>query len=196
MRDQVELSNTVAGARRWHAVATHAGYELVAMQDLAEQDFEVFLPWLAERVKHPRKGVVIHQRPAFGCYLFAHFDHRDDRWKAIKGARGVLHVLCNEERPIAAAPGEIEGLLRLAGDGDGLLHIGPNGQLCSGKPPVRRSRFAAGDRVEVAAGLLEMAATRVTGQYVGGKNGLAWLLVDIMGGPRVVKLSEALLVAA
>ena len=192
MRDQIELGE----GRRWYAVATHPGREAVAREDLADQDFEVFLPILAERVKHPRNGVVIRQRPAFGCYLFVHFDADRTKWGAINRARGVLHVLVAGERPIPARQGAVEALLRLTIEGDGLLHEGPDHRLYAGKPPARRARFAAGDRVEVAAGVLEMAGKRVEGIYVGGRNGSAELLVDIMGGPRVVKLDEALLVAA
>lgn len=196
MRDQVELHNGRDNGRRWYAVATHPGREAVAREELADGDWEVFLPVLAERVKHPRKGIVIHQRPAFGCYLFVHFDARRQPWGEIAKARGVLHVLCNGEFPIPAERGDVEALLQLTIEGDGLLHIGANGRLCAGKPPLRRTRFAAGERVEVAAGLLEMAGSRVVGTYLGGRNGFARLLVDIMGGPRVVRLSEALLVAA
>lgn len=192
MRDQVELHST----RRWYAVATHPHREAVAREDLAERDLEVFLPLLADRFKHPRKRErIVRTRPLCPGYVFVHVDLAVmPAWGEINRARGVVGILCSGERPIPARRGQVERLLELAVQGDGLLYWDAVRQeLKAGKPPRRTSPFRKGDRVRLRDGHI-LAGSE--GQYVGGDGEEFQLELDILGRTVLTTAPAALVLPA
>jgi transcription antitermination factor NusG len=195
MRDQVELHN----GRRWYAVATQPGREAVAREDLASQDFEVFLPILIEIVGHPRRGTYRRTRPVFGPYLFVHVDPAATHWHCIVEARAVVGLVCAAGVPLAARKGPIEMLQRLALDGDGTIWIA--GYDEEGKPDWRagpivkaakRLPFEPGQPLRITGGPFQY----LSGLYVGGEGEHLKLSIDTLGRKVVTELPEALVVPA
>jgi transcription antitermination factor NusG len=192
MRDQVELHD----GRRWYAVATQPGREAVAREDLSSQDFEVFLPLLAEAIGHPKRGKQdLRVRPAFGAYLFIHVVPGATEWHRITEARAVVGLVCAAGAPIPAKAGEVDKLVRLTVNGDGTLWVARDalGQPEWRAGPLVRPRhrlrlpFAMNQRLRIIDGIF----AGLEGLYVGGQ-GKIKLALDAAGALGVTELPEAL----
>lgn len=66
--------------REWHCVISRPNQETRAAIELANQDFEVFLP-------------VLDRKPMFPRYLFVAFDSQSEPWGRIKSTRGCVDLL-------------------------------------------------------------------------------------------------------
>lgn len=108
-------------AERWHAVRTLPQREKLAVQQLTNQDYRVFLPMHLKTRRHARKVETI-TAPLFPRYLFAVLDRTKDRWRSINGTVGVERLLTSGGEPQAVPRGLIESLI-LATSEDGAVRF-------------------------------------------------------------------------
>jgi len=106
---------------RWYVVRTHAQRELLATQQLKNQEFRVFLPKHLKTRRHARKVETI-SAPLFPQYLFAVLDLSKDRWRSINGTLGVDRVLMCAGEPQPVPHGLVESLIQAA-DADGTVRF-------------------------------------------------------------------------
>lgn len=107
--------------QRWYVAATQPSRELLAQRHLRNQDFEVFLPRRARRVRHAGKTTSVLS-PLFPGYLFIGMDPSVVRWRSINGTIGVRHILCADERPLPLPRGFVERLHSLADEHGCIAH--------------------------------------------------------------------------
>ena len=112
---------------RWFVVNTQARREHVAAANLKRQGYEVFLPVTWRSIRHARKVTTV-KAGYFPGYLFVSLDLNLDRWRPIESTVGVLRIIKNGNRPLAAPVGLIETLLS---------STGPNGVLNLDDPLIR-----------------------------------------------------------
>ena len=158
---KVTQSNTT----RWCAVHTHTRTEDVAAFHLKAQGFRVFLPRRRRIIRHARRT---HERKEafFPRYLFVTLDLERTQWRCINATRGVSHLLCVKDRPLALPRGLVEALLE-ATDPDGILRpretleAGQTVRILSGYLADRIGRLEDGTRADALRILVNMMAREV-----------------------------------
>lgn len=109
-------------SERWYCVR-HENYEgaRARLSLIAKGFHHVHWPRAVLRPRRSHDQVV----PIFENYLFVAFDHRRGGWGEVKRADSVLAILGLREvgRPVAVPSGEIERLIQLAGDIDGVIDL-------------------------------------------------------------------------
>ena len=96
---------------RWCVAQTQSQREAWAQENLLNQNFGVFLPFLRE---HKGKEVVL--RTMFPGYIFIEVDEDTQAWKSINGTRGIYKVILSTiERPSFLPRGWLDGLMSLGG---------------------------------------------------------------------------------
>lgn len=133
---------------RWYVVHTQPRAEDRALWHLANQGFECFLPRCLKTRRHARKTDTVLE-PLFPRYLFTRFDADFARWRAINGSRGVVHLLTDGERPLAA-PGEVIEKLRDGSDERGIMPLTALGMFWRGRKVRVSSGAFAGQTGEVS----------------------------------------------
>jgi transcription antitermination factor NusG len=117
-------------------VCTHQFGEFDARRELSKQSFEVEMPMM--RLPRNRMGVrrVV---PLFEGYVFT---RESDRWHAIRGTRGVSHVLMVSERPAVLADDELQFFLQSVDELG--YYVDPVMKMfaCGGIAVPRSGRFA------------------------------------------------------
>jgi transcription antitermination factor NusG len=88
--------------KSWYVVQTHQYGEFDARRELARQAYEVAMPLM--RLPRNRNGVA-RVVPLFEGYVFV---RECADWWAIRGTRGVSHVLMNCDRPSLIADDEMQ----------------------------------------------------------------------------------------
>jgi transcriptional antiterminator RfaH len=157
---------------RWHAAYTQVQAEARAAQELSNQGFEVFLPLYRRLRRHARKVQAV-LRPLFPRYVFVAVDLERQRWRSVNGTRGVVHLVCQGDRPATVPPGIVEGLREHA-DPDGAVPLDALTLLEPGRPlQVTAGPFA---------GHVGRFATLTSDQRV-------VLLLDLLGRPIEVAVS-------
>ncbi len=126
---------------RWYAVHTHPKGERMAIDNLARQGFEAYLPVYSKKRRHARKTDYVSS-PLFPRYLFVSMDPEVMRWRVIRSTYGVVHLVCHGESPVPVPDGIVEGL-RAHEDEKGFV------QLDMPLP------YKPGDKVEVLDGPLK-----------------------------------------
>ena len=109
------------GEERWYVVRTLAQRERLAVQQLTNQDYRVFLPLYLKTRRHARKVETIYA-PLFPRYLFTILDLTRDRWRSINGTFGVERLLMCGGEPQAVPRGLIESFISAA-DEDSTVHF-------------------------------------------------------------------------
>jgi transcription elongation factor/antiterminator RfaH len=104
---------TLHGEERWFAVRTQPHREAKAEQQLANQNYRVFLPRFLKSRRHARKFETIWG-PLFPGYLFIVLDLTRDRWRSVNGTYGVDRLLTRAGAPEAVPHGLVEQLLSAA----------------------------------------------------------------------------------
>ncbi len=84
---------------KWFVVHTQMRQELLALQHLEEQHFNVYLPRFKKMRSHARKVDEV-LAPLFPRYLFVGIDPTLDQWRSVNGTRGVSYVLTAEGQPL------------------------------------------------------------------------------------------------
>lgn len=94
---------------RWVAINTHPHRELVAVENLARQQFNVYCPTERRRVRHARRVQDV-TRPIFPGYVFAEVVPDLAHWRSILSTYGVRAVIRYGDRPAFVEAGFIESL--------------------------------------------------------------------------------------
>jgi transcription antitermination factor NusG len=126
----------LTGAERWYVVRTLAQRERLAVQQLTNQGYRVFLPLHLKTRRHARKVETI-SAPLFPRYLFTILDRTRDRWRSINGTFGVERLLMCAGEPQAVPDGLVESLILAADEGgtvrfDFALHEGQSVKVVAG----------------------------------------------------------------
>lgn len=162
---------------RWYCVQSKPRDELVAEIQLRQQGFEAYLPQQMEAI--PGKDARI--RPLFPGYLFVRFDRDRDQWRPICHTRGVYRLFsASPERPIPVPRGVVEAIRAKAA---------PNGVIYPLEP---ERTIPPGTKLRITGGAFEFhtGVCQWTGQDRVG------LLLQILGGSRVVEVPRSLVEAA
>lgn len=80
----------------WCVAHTQPNKERIALQNLRNQGFEVYLPLFKKLRKHARKVEEV-LCPLFPRYIFVGFDKAKARWRSINGTKGVTHLIMKDE---------------------------------------------------------------------------------------------------
>jgi hypothetical protein len=100
---------------RWYCVEFEPRRDLLVINQLHSQGFEVFVP----KYQPPARAdkTLPPLAPALGRYLLVRFDASQPAWRAIPGLLGVVRLFSHDaERPIALGDAEVERLRRLFGE--------------------------------------------------------------------------------
>jgi len=166
-----------ARASRWYAVQCQPHRERTAAAHLANQDFPVFLPLREKTRRHARKLETV-KVPFFPGYLFVQLDLSRDRWRSVNGTLGVVHLVMQGQRPLAAPQGIIEALRENCDEAGVLL-------WAAELTPGQAVRVLTGPFADLIGELERMTET-----------GRLRVLLDIMGGRTPVLLPRGTVVAA
>lgn len=148
---------------RWYAVQCQAHRESRAEENLARQDFAVFLPRRQKTRRHARKidRILV---PFFPGYLFVRLDLTVDPWRSVNSSFGVVHLVMQGEAPAPAPRGIVEALISACRD-DSVV--------------AWRAELAPGQKVRLLdgpfAGLIGQLDRISDVERV-------WVLLEIMGG--------------
>ena len=94
----------------WYVVQAQLRKEALALEHLAKQGFNPFLPRIRRTVRHARK--FDHRLdPLFPGYIFVRFDPDSVRWRSINGTIGVVRLLADGDRPLSVEGGFVEDLI-------------------------------------------------------------------------------------
>lgn len=122
----------------WYAVYTQPRSEARAFHHLRQQGFDVYFPRYLKLRRHARRIERV-AAPLFPRYLFVALDIERARWRAIGSTVGVVHMVCNGDRP-AVVPEGVVAAIAAREDASGLVAID------APKP------YVPGDRVELVDG--------------------------------------------
>ena len=126
---------------RWYVAVTHMQAELWALQNLARQGVDCYLPMIEEEIRDrvtPTMRRII-QVPLWLGYVLVRFDRLNDPWRPIAHTQGVRELLGQHpERPSPLPIGFVEALQELA----------DNRRIIRTPPPV----IAAGSEVFIKDG--------------------------------------------
>jgi transcriptional antiterminator RfaH len=137
---KIEAQQPVAEKRVWIVVNSRPHQEIVAMRELRNQGFEVYLP-LRQYVNRKKVLVAAAFLPS---YLFVHVTPYPQDWREIFSTRGVNGVLgCTPSRACGVQDRVVQRI-RDQEEG-GYIKMG----LAEDQAP---QRYAPGDRVKVAMG--------------------------------------------
>jgi len=148
---------------RWYAVQCQPHRERIAVSHLANQDFEVFLPWRRKTRRHARKLETISV-PFFPGYLFVRLDPTRNRWRSVNGTFGVVRLVCLGDKPSPAPVGVVEALKACCNDDGSLAWL-------ADLVPGQKVRVIAGPFAELIGELESMS-----------DSGRVRVLLEIMGG--------------
>jgi transcriptional antiterminator RfaH len=124
--------------KRWHVVYTQPRNEVLALEHLERQGFEVFLPRYLKRRSHARVVDMV-PAPLFPRYLFAAFDDRATGWHVVRSTRGVVDLV-RSGRGLAWVPEIVIDELRLRRDRQGFV------------PLARQLDLGRGQRIRLDSG--------------------------------------------
>ncbi|SEG57576.1 transcription/translation regulatory transformer protein RfaH [Marinobacterium lutimaris] len=94
----------------WYVVQAKPGQTARAQQELENQGFDLFVPWISiEKIKRGKR--VTEEEPLFPGYLFIWLSEMDSNWRPIRSTRGVARVITFGNKP-AVVPGAVIEALR------------------------------------------------------------------------------------
>ena len=93
--------------KAWYAVHTRANAESKALEHLARQDYQAYLPRYRKWRCHARRREVVW-RPLFPRYLFVALDLDAMRWRSVNSTPGVTQLVSHGELPSAVPMGVVE----------------------------------------------------------------------------------------
>lgn len=117
---------------RWYVAYTQPQAETKAAQHLRNQGYPVFMPFCRRQRRHARRMETV-LRPLFPRYLFVALDLERQRWRSVGGTRGVMHLVCQGERPAPVPAGVVEALQARA-DSSGVMPLDALAVLEPGRP--------------------------------------------------------------
>lgn len=160
--------------RSWFLAQFKPNCHQIAVRNLAQQGYPVFLP--VEDVTRKRgMQFVTRRQPLFAGYLFIAFDPALGGWRSINATYGISRLVSFSTHP-APVPLDLICNLMLRCDAEGKL-----------LPPRQMS---PGDRVQLTAGPMADFVATVEAMAPDQR---VWVLLDIMGRTtRVAVQAEAL----
>jgi transcriptional antiterminator RfaH len=169
---------TVPKEAVWYAVHTRPREELKALAHLRRQNYDVYLPRYAKRIRHARRVERV-LRPFFPRYLFVSLNLAIEGWRPIRSTLGVSDIVSFGDQPTPLPAGVIEELKHYE-DAEGCIGF------------KRQNSIKRGDKVTVLSGpfsrLLGLCESVADNERVS-------ILLDLLG--RKVRVSiEAEAVAA
>jgi transcriptional antiterminator RfaH len=130
----------LAAGQRWYVVRTRPHAEAKAAFNLERQGFITYLPRYLKRRRHARRIESV-EAPLFPRYLFVAADLATQCWRAIHSTVGVSQLVCHGEEPVPV-PETILRQFWQRHDDAGYIRL------------ETAPRFAPGDKVRVAGGVL------------------------------------------
>jgi transcription antitermination factor NusG len=177
--DRAARDHELGPGERWFAVQSRPHREAVAVAQLHNQGFRVFLPLRSKTWRHARR-IETRFVPFFPSYLFVALDLDRDRWRSVNGTFGVQRLVMagDDSRPVPLPRGFIEALQGQADDRgylrlDELLRVGQTVRIVSGP---------FGDRIGELVHLDDSGRVR--------------LLIELLGGRVPVRLLRGQVLAA
>ncbi len=155
----------------WHLLYTKPRQERPALENLARQGYESYLPLIRNRRRRRGRYEQIIE-PYFPRYLFIHLNDVTDNWGPIRSTIGVSRLIRFGEQP-AMVPDSLVDSLRAREDAVGVQDLPP-------------PEFVAGDRVRIAEGA--MAGYEGIFKAKTGRERVI-ILLDIVGNSTSVQLS-------
>ena len=147
---------------------TQPSREAWAQENLLNQGFGVFLPYLRERKKDE-----FILKTMFPGYIFVEVDEDTQRWKSINGTRGIYRIILSTiERPSYVPLGWLDGLMALGGIIDSFEEV---------------VKFSPGQRVELTDGPFQ--GQQGVCRWTSGKR--IALLLNVLGNETLVHTSTA-----
>ena len=126
-----------ASVRHWYLVFSKPRQERLALENLARQGYEAYLPLMRHRRRRGRRWVPTVE-PMFPRYLFIHLDTLHDNWAPIRSTIGVSTLVRFGQEP-ARVPDALIACFREREDENGIQRIPP-------------PDFRPGDRVRIVDG--------------------------------------------
>ncbi|WP_432697782.1 transcription/translation regulatory transformer protein RfaH [Marinobacterium sp. YM272] len=94
----------------WYVVQAKPGQTARAQQELENQGFDLFVPWISvEKVKRGKR--VTEEEPLFPGYLFIWLSEMESNWRPIRSTRGVARIITFGNKP-AIVPAQVVEALR------------------------------------------------------------------------------------
>ncbi len=112
-----------ATARHWYLVYSKPRQERLALENLARQGYEAYLPLMRHRRRRGRRWVPTVE-PMFPRYLFVRLDRLHDNWAPIRSTIGVTSLVRFGHEP-ARVPDDLVALFQAREDEDGIQRIPP-----------------------------------------------------------------------
>lgn len=100
---------------RWCVINTKPNNELIALQKLKHQNYNVYCPKYISFVKHARKVRKII-KPFFPGYIFIRLDVKKDHWTSINYMIGIKRLISDGKIPLAVDESIINELKELQND--------------------------------------------------------------------------------
>lgn len=104
----------------WYAVHTRARQEHVALENMARQSFETFLP-LIRQPRHRRGRWRVVTEPLFPGYLFTRLDLDSDNIAPIRSTRGVSGLVRFAGTPCSVPEAVVSNLKAMQADEEGVI---------------------------------------------------------------------------
>ncbi|TCK07120.1 transcription/translation regulatory transformer protein RfaH [Marinobacterium mangrovicola] len=93
----------------WYVVQAKPGQTARAQQELENQGFDLFVPWIeVEKVKRGKR--VTEEEPMFPGYLFIWLSEMESNWRPIRSTRGVARIITFGNKPAIVPPAVVEAL--------------------------------------------------------------------------------------
>lgn len=165
------LISHLANGQVWYVVHCKPNCEQMALHNLMQQDFPVFLP-LQKLTRS--KGAVFETRtrPLFPGYMFVALDPSEGEWRKINNTRGVARLLHFAEVP-TPVPSTIMEQLFARCDASGVFQQSAN--------------LGSGDSVEISQGPFSGAIGEIIEIE---PNHRIHLLIDFMGQKSTITINS------
>ena len=96
-------------SRNWYVIQCKAKESFRAAENLENQGFEVFHPFIqVEKVRQGKLKLI--DEPLFPYYLFIYLSEVADNWRPIRSTRGVLKLVSFGHQPVRVADELVEML--------------------------------------------------------------------------------------
>lgn len=156
----------------WYAFKTQPVRELLAVQHLENQEFEVLMPMMKTTVRR-NKRLQDTRTPLFPGYGFVRFDGSIRNWRSINATRGVSYLIAKQDRPSPLDDDVIASICALV-EGDGAVSF--------------RHVLKPGDTVEFTSGPFARQIGKLTKM---DKNGRIEVLLKLVSGAFAIRTDSA-----
>ena len=159
-------------AERWYCVYAQPNKERFAALNLERQSYSCFLPTVIKTTRHARRVTKVRSA-LFPRYLFIKLDPQVQAWRPIRSTFGVSALVMEDDRPKPVPLGVVENLQEAVSQ-DGYVDF--------------RHEAKVGQRVRLLSGPFANLVGRL--EHLDEK-GRVSVLLDILGGQRVVTTNKA-----